>query len=176
MIPPIRSVIFTPVNPVTPVRGIEGSRAAEHQVEAVSERPRGQPRPRRNNSGLPAAMVSPAVFDPGNFDTTAAKVDLIEQAGRLLGLDTGDFPTLTAFLDAVAANAPRSGTAEAQALDAGCGMAALGLSIADLLAAMRDPGGPTAAKIDDALRRRVNEAEPHAEAHVSFDEVGRYTA
>ncbi|MBL8580758.1 MAG: hypothetical protein JNL61_00850 [Rhizobiaceae bacterium] len=126
----------------------------------------------------PASRLAGAdsIFSPDRQDVTKQKVLLMDKIGKAFGFDSRDFKDMGAMADAVerelAKMSPQAAMALEQALGKKLGLDELGLSLRDMLDAMKEPGGEKDRKVDAALSRGLGAGD--RAGGFGLDEIGRY--
>jgi hypothetical protein len=161
------------------------SRGAAIQAENSGTRP---PVPTLSGDAQGVASVrvgTPEQTSPAEsiFTTsmpTRLKINLTERVGKAFGFELDDFPDAGAMAREIDKIVAKMSPGEIMAMEKKLGLDKLGVSLREVLDAMKEPGGDSDLKLDAALREEggeILEEQEHSArggSHARFDEIGRY--
>lgn len=120
--------------------------------------------------------ASRSVFDPARVDVTKLKIDLMEKVGKAFGYEIEDFKSLRAMAEAIESDLALLQPAAIGAIESELNLDKIGVSLTDVLNAMKDPDGKADDKLEAALLQGLGRVKDDDKASrpVSFDDIGRY--
>lgn len=131
-----------------------------------------------------ASKISESFFSVNHVSINKLKLDLIDQAGRALGVNPDDFVVRKDFVDAMERALGKlkmeGGAAAVMKLEQELGLDKLGVSIDDVMDSARDPQAND--KLTKALERQAGKTDLGAKTDgqdvllVAPDEIGLYAA
>lgn len=133
--------------------------------------------------GAPAQATSFAfesIFSVNYIDANKLKIHLMERVGKAFGLDVDDFPDAGSMAREIDQFIEKMSASDVAAMEKELGLDKLGVSLRDVIEAMKEPGGASDRKLDAALSEQagdmLDEQEQVAKGglNVRFDEIGRY--
>jgi len=128
--------------------------------------------------GIQPPRVDPAgvgsLFSVNHTDANQLRVELMERVGREFGFELSDFDNSAEMSAAIREAMRPLSPAAVAAIEKDLGLDELGVSLVDVVEAMREPGGSADRKLTEALREKAGLRTPDEERRVSFDEIGRY--
>lgn len=124
-----------------------------------------------------ATNSSDALFSVTAVDANQLKVDLFERVGKKLDVKQEDYDTPAAYgfalkMAVMKIKAAPEGAEVIAKIERDLGLDKLGISLNSVINAIIDPDGGHAEKLDAALRKQAQEADP--EKAVELDEIGIY--
>ncbi|MDW6021902.1 hypothetical protein SAZ10_09020 [Mesorhizobium sp. BAC0120] len=134
--------------------------------------------------GAPAQVSSFAfdsIFSVNYVDAHKLKINLMERVGKAFGFDLDDFADAGDMAREIDKLVAKMTHGEIMAIEKKLGLDELGVSLREVLDAMKDPGGDSDRKLDAALREKAGEIlkgreqSAGTDSQSRFDEIGRYS-
>lgn len=120
--------------------------------------------------------TSRSVFDPTHVDVTKVKIDLMEKVGKAFGYEIEDFKSLRSMAEAIESDLAFLQPETISAMESELGLNELGVSLTDVLNAMKDPDGTADDRLEAALLDDLglSKDDDKTSRPVRFDDIGRY--
>jgi hypothetical protein len=122
-----------------------------------------------------SAIAFESIFSVNHVDATEMKVNLMERVGKTFGLELDDFADAGAMAKVIDGLIKDMDKGQIAAIEKELGLDELGVSLDEMLDAMKEPGGVADQKLDAALREEAGEILDNSiRLTIGFDEIGRY--
>jgi hypothetical protein len=119
--------------------------------------------------------ASQSLFDPSHLDVTKMKIDLMEKVGKAFGFDLDDFKDMRSMAAAIEGELAFLDPEAISAIERDLGLDELGVSLTDVLDAMKDPDGTGGDRLEAALLERLGVPEHERTfGPRRLDDIGRY--